>query len=100
MDTKGGAAADGEPYAEAAARAQAIVEGAEFTEAEVDTINLVPDEYRGLDRFEARKLIVAAITEEGLAVTVPSIDRNGANPSCLTSRRSRSCSPSATARRL
>jgi valyl-tRNA synthetase len=76
MDTKGALRADGEPYAEAAARAQAIVEGAEFTEAEVDTINLVPDEYRGLDRFEARKLIVAAITGEGLAVMVPDAEGN------------------------
>ncbi len=70
MDTKGAMRADGAPYAEAAARAQAIVEGAEFTEAEVDAINLVPDEFRGLDRFEARKRVVAAITAEGLAVTV------------------------------
>jgi valyl-tRNA synthetase len=76
MDTKGALRADGEPYAEAAARAQAIVEGSEFTEAEVDTINLVPDEYRGLDRFEARKLIVAAITGEGLAVMVPDAEGN------------------------
>ena len=34
----------------------------------LDAINLVPDEYRGLDRFEARKQIVAAINEEGLCV--------------------------------
>ena len=39
-------------------------------EAEVDDINLVPDEYRGLDRFEARKRVVDAINAEGLAVTV------------------------------
>ena len=31
-------------------------------------INLVPDDLRGLDRFEARKLVVQQITDEGLAV--------------------------------
>ena len=34
-------------------------------------MNLVPDEYRALDRFEARKRVVAAITAEGNAVMVP-----------------------------
>ncbi len=74
MDTRGAMRADGVPYAEAAAMAQAIVEGAKLSEAEIDAINLVPDEYRGLDRFEARKRVVAAITGEGLAVTVPGED--------------------------
>ncbi|MEM9010231.1 MAG: valine--tRNA ligase [Pseudomonadota bacterium] len=74
MDTKGAMRADGQPYAECTARAQAIAEGAEFTEAEVDTLNLVPDDLRGLDRFEARKRVVAQITEEGLAVMVPADD--------------------------
>jgi valyl-tRNA synthetase len=35
----------------------------------IDKINLVPDKYRGLDRFEARKQVVADITAAGLAVT-------------------------------
>ena len=74
MDTRGAMRADGVPYAEAAAMAQAIVDGTKLSEAEVDAINLVPDEYRGLDRFEARKRVVAAITAEGLAVTVPGED--------------------------
>ncbi len=69
MDTKAAMRADGAPYAEEAAKAQAIVEGKAFTEAEIDAINLVPDEYRGLDRFEARKRVIEAITAEGLAVT-------------------------------
>ncbi len=69
MDTKGAMRDDGAPYAEAAARAQEIAGGAEFTGAEVDTLNLVPDDIRGLDRFEARKLVVEQITSEGLAVT-------------------------------
>ncbi|MEL6913483.1 MAG: valine--tRNA ligase [Pseudomonadota bacterium] len=62
--------ADGAPYAEEAAKAQAHATGAAFTEAEVDTINLVPDDLRGLDRFEARKKVVEQITSEGLAVMV------------------------------
>jgi valyl-tRNA synthetase len=53
-------------------------------------INLVPDEYRGLDRFEARKrvAVVADIDAEGL--------RKDRLP---WSRTRRSCSRSATARR-
>ena len=55
MDTK---AARCEPMAalmvEEAAKAQAIIDGAEMTEAEIDAINLVPDELRGLGRYEAR----------------------------------------------
>ncbi len=69
MDTKAYMRDDGAPYAEAASLAQRIVEGADFTEAEIDAINLVPDEYRGLDRLIARKRVVEAITAEGLAVT-------------------------------
>ncbi len=71
MDTKGAMRADGLAYADEAARAQAFARGAPFTEAEVDAINLVPEAYRGLDRFEARKRVVADITAEGLAVMVP-----------------------------
>ena len=71
MDTKAAMRADGAPYADAAAMAQRIIEGATFTEAEIDAINLVPDEHRGLDRYECRKRVVAAITAEGLAVTGP-----------------------------
>ncbi|MEQ9260996.1 MAG: valine--tRNA ligase [Roseovarius sp.] len=70
MDTKAHMRSDGVPYAEAAARAQEIAGGAPFSEAEVDTLNLVPDELRGLDRFEARKRVVEQITSEGLAVMV------------------------------
>ncbi|MEI4488193.1 valine--tRNA ligase [Frigidibacter sp. MR17.14] len=69
MDTKAAMRADGAPYAEAAARAQEIANGAAFDGAEVDTLNLVPEELRGLDRMEARKLVVEQITAEGLAVT-------------------------------
>ncbi len=69
MDTQGNMRADGKPYAEEAAVAQAIANGEqEFDEAMIAAMNLVPDEYRGLDRFEARKRVVADITAEGLAV--------------------------------
>ncbi|MGR3794047.1 valine--tRNA ligase [Vannielia sp. SX4] len=71
MDTKANLRDDGEDYATCAARAQQIANGADFTEAEVDTLNLVPDDLRGLDRFEARKKVVAQITDEGLAVMIP-----------------------------
>ncbi|WP_018688047.1 valine--tRNA ligase [Ahrensia kielensis] len=69
MDTKASMRADGDAYVEEAAKAKAIVESGELpSEAVVDTINLVPDEYRGLDRFEARKKVIANISAEGLAV--------------------------------
>ncbi|WP_416914373.1 valine--tRNA ligase [Seohaeicola sp.] len=74
MDTRGQMRADGAPYDEAATRAQAIAGGAAFTEAEVDTLNLVPDHLRGLDRFEARARVVAEITAEGLAVMTEATD--------------------------
>ncbi|MBU2981961.1 valine--tRNA ligase [Lentibacter algarum] len=79
MDTKGAMRADGVPYGEASALAQAHANGAEFTEQSVEEINLVPDDLRGLDRFEARKRVVDQITSEGLAVmtTVETKDDEG-----------------------
>ncbi|MEM7471268.1 MAG: valine--tRNA ligase [Pseudomonadota bacterium] len=77
MDTKGAMRSDGKPYAEEAAIAQAIANGEqEFDEAMIAAMNLVPEAYRGLDRFEARKKVVQDITDEGLAVmhSVPVID--------------------------
>ena len=72
MDTKAAMRDDGAPYAEAAAIAMAVAKGEKtLTEAEADAVNLVPDDLRGLDRFEARKKVVAQITAEGLAVMVP-----------------------------
>ncbi|MGQ3486944.1 valine--tRNA ligase [Roseovarius pacificus] len=70
MDTRGHMRADGDDYATCATRAQEIANGADFTEAEADTLNLVPDDLRGLDRFEARHKVVDQITSEGLAVMV------------------------------
>nr|WP_319387347.1 valine--tRNA ligase [uncultured Roseibium sp.] len=71
MDTKGAMRSDGAPYVEEAAKAQSIIDGAEMTVNEVDEINIVPDDLRGLDRFEARKRVIEQITAEGLAVMVP-----------------------------
>jgi valyl-tRNA synthetase len=69
MDTKAAMRADGKPYAEEAAVAQAIANGEqEFDEAMIAAMNLVPEAYRGLDRFDARKAVIADVTAEGLAV--------------------------------
>ena len=71
MDWKAAMRADGAPYAEEAAKARAIVESGEEPDASyVDSINLVPEEYRGLDRFEAREKVVADIDAEGLMIKI------------------------------
>ncbi|MEM9636090.1 MAG: valine--tRNA ligase, partial [Pseudomonadota bacterium] len=80
MDTKGAMRDDGAPYADAAGIAMAVAQGErQLSEAEADAVNLVPDDLRGLDRFEARKRVVNQITEEGLAVmqTVIKLDGEG-----------------------
>ena len=75
MDEKGHMRTDGRAYAEEAATAQLIAEGKEdWDEANIAAMNLVPEAYRGLDRFEARERVIADITEEGLAVMVPADD--------------------------
>lgn len=77
MDTRASLRADGAPYAEYAAKALEIACSGELpSEADVDEINLVPDEYRGLDRFTARRQIVEAINAESLAVTVKDAEGN------------------------
>jgi len=69
MDTKAAMRDDGASYAQAASIAQAVARGERtLNEAEADALNLVPDDLRGLDRFEARKRVVEQITGEGLAV--------------------------------
>ena len=70
MNTSAQMRSDGADYATCATRAQEIANGSDFTIEEVDTLNLVPDDLRGLDRFEARKKVVEQITGEGLAVEV------------------------------
>ncbi|WP_282157136.1 valine--tRNA ligase [Shimia thalassica] len=76
MDMKGHMRADGAPYADEAAKAQGHAKGDSFTENEVDAINLVPDDIRGLDRFEARKIVVQQITDEGLAVMTTAVQQD------------------------
>jgi valyl-tRNA synthetase len=71
MDTKGQMRADGASYEDNATIAMAVAKGEKtLTEAEADAVNLIPEDLRGLDRFEARKLVVDQITSEGLAVMV------------------------------
>ncbi|MCX7305367.1 MAG: valine--tRNA ligase [Hyphomicrobiales bacterium] len=77
MDNLARMRADGEPYAYYAEQAMRIAKSGEMQgESEIDEINLVPDDYRGLDRYEARKRIVEAINADGLAVTRPDADGN------------------------
>ncbi|WP_421950339.1 valine--tRNA ligase [Pelagibacterium sp.] len=71
FDTKANMRADGAPYTEQAELAGKIARGEmEFDDSVTTAINIVPDEYRGMDRYEARKKIVADIDAEGLMVTV------------------------------
>ncbi|MDE3027795.1 MAG: class I tRNA ligase family protein, partial [Paracoccaceae bacterium] len=68
LDTKARMRSDGLSYEESATIAGQISRG-ERPAGDVSDLNLVPEDLRGLDRYEARKRVVAAITEEGLAVT-------------------------------
>ena len=70
MDEVAAMRGDGAPYAEAAEQAKAIAAGGQWTAAEIDALNLVPDVYRGLDRYEARKHVVADIDADGLMIAV------------------------------
>jgi valyl-tRNA synthetase len=70
MDEVAAMRTDGAPYAEAAEMAKSYAGGAAWTTAEIDALNLVPDAYRGLDRYEARKRVVADIDADGLMIAV------------------------------
>ena len=71
MDEVAAMRADGAPYAEASAQAMRIAKGElSPSPAEIDALNLVPDEYRGLDRYAARPRVVADIAAEGLMLGV------------------------------
>lgn len=70
MDTKGAMRADGLSYsesAEIAARAARAARGEDV--GDVSNVNLVPEDLRGLDRYEARQRVIDQITAEKLAVT-------------------------------
>ncbi|MFT5159444.1 MAG: valyl-tRNA synthetase [Paracoccaceae bacterium] len=84
MDTRANMRNDGAPYGEASARARAISEGADWNGAEVDTLNLVPEAYRGMDRFAARKAVIADIDAEGLMILVE--DKKIMQPFCDRSK--------------
>ncbi len=84
MDTRAQMRTDGMDYESAATRAKAISEGADFVESEIEQINLVPDEYRGLDRFDARKKVIADIDAEGLMIMVE--DKKIMQPFCDRSK--------------
>ena len=70
MDETAHMRADGPSYERSARRAVEIARGATASTKEIDALNLVPEEYRGLDRYDARKAVVADIDVEGLMVTV------------------------------
>ncbi len=75
LDTRGHMRADGTPYDQAAQIAMDVAQGNRtLSEAEADSVNLIPDHLRGLDRFEAREQVVREITAEGLAVMTQSDD--------------------------
>jgi len=70
MDTKARMRSDGLPYEDSATIAKAIAEGrTDPKTVDVTTINLVPTELRGLDRYAARARVIDAINHEHLAVT-------------------------------
>ncbi len=70
MDTKAAMRDDGMDYGAAATRAKAISEGAAFESSEIDALNLVPDAYRGMDRYDCRKAVIKDIDAEGLMLEV------------------------------
>ena len=77
MDIHAAMRDDGAPYADCAAQAMDIINSGQLPdENTVDAINLVPDEYRGLDRFDAREKIVADINADGLAVMIEDDEGN------------------------
>jgi len=76
LDGKARMRTDGLSYEESATIAGEIARGERPLE-DVSDINLVPEDLRGLDRYEARKRVVEEVTAEGLAVTIlkKSIDK-------------------------
>ncbi|MCT4334226.1 valine--tRNA ligase [Paracoccus sp. YLB-12] len=67
MDTKGAMRADGLSYSESAEIAARAARGEDV--GDVSNVNLVPEDLRGLDRYEARQRVIDQITAEKLAVT-------------------------------
>ena len=67
MDTKGAMRADGLSYSESAEIAARAARGEDV--GDVSNVNLVPEDLRGLDRYEARQRVIDQITAKKLAVT-------------------------------
>ncbi|NYS60589.1 valine--tRNA ligase [Vreelandella salicampi] len=74
MDRKAHMRNDGLSYEESAALAAKAAKGEDI--GNVDEVNLVPTELRGLDRLDARRQIVEVVTAEGLAVTAADAEGN------------------------
>ncbi|EYD76513.1 Valyl-tRNA synthetase [Rubellimicrobium mesophilum DSM 19309] len=75
MDTKARMRSDGLSYEQSARIASGLARLRVVPkDEELFQINLVPDDMRGLDRLEARRLVVSQIESEGLAVMAPSAD--------------------------
>ncbi|NJM33421.1 MAG: valine--tRNA ligase [Rhodomicrobium sp.] len=71
MDTTARMREDGLHYSASFNLANRIALGEEqFADVHFELINLVPEKYRGMDRFEARKAIVADLEERGLMIQV------------------------------
>jgi valyl-tRNA synthetase len=70
MDERAHMRSDGPSYEESSKRAVEIARGATASAEEVDALNLVPEAYRGMDRYDARKAVVADIDSEGLMIGV------------------------------
>ncbi|WP_341760294.1 valine--tRNA ligase [Candidatus Endowatersipora endosymbiont of Watersipora subatra] len=69
MDVSGKMRSDGFTYEEEIEKAENLVKkGGIIDTSYVDSINLVPDIYRGLNRFAAREQIVSDIDAEGLLI--------------------------------
>ena len=78
MDKRGVMRCDGLSYKDASAKAELIrEEKITWDENLIAAMNLVPEEYRGLDRFKAREKIISEITAEGLAVMTEVKDTDG-----------------------
>jgi len=67
MDASACMRSDGLSYVESAQIAGRAARGEDV--GDISAVNLVPEDLRGLDRYEARQRVVQAITSEGLAVT-------------------------------
>lgn len=66
MDLSGNLRANGLGYAESCRLASDIAAG-KAVDADISSINLVPDNLRGIERFEARQRVVDEVTQAGFA---------------------------------